>query len=259
MLQKLFRKISVLLLNNIPVNNLLILTGYDHLIKLLLKNWSKINFDKKLSLLENSGFSDLPVIQEVLNKSHQELQHTYRNLLHSQGKVLDVGCGPGLFLKDFEHSKELYGLDMNPEFIEIAKTNLPYVKFILGNYLKTTLNIKFKLIYANGMLMYIERSRLKYFFEKTRDNLEEGGIVFITYSHALMMKDVLYSDLSFIRYSPRLIEKIVSEYFSIIKHEHLYDGRKVGLYDKKHYYFPDGNNNRLDTVQNSYILIARKK
>jgi SAM-dependent methyltransferase len=258
--KKIFRRLYLMALNNIPVNNLLILFRKDYLIKLLIKDWEKIAYDENLSMLENSGYSHLPEIVEVLDNCHRELSRAYRELCGGRGKILDLGCGPGLFLKDFRSSvDQIYGLDMNAAFLEIAKTNVPEAKLIQGNYLEMNFHEKFAFIYANFMLMYIERSRLELFFKKLSEDLEAEGVIFISYVHALQFRDILYHDLSYIRYSPALIEKTAMKYFSIVRHEHLYDQRKIKFYDSKHYYFPDGNNNRLDTAQNSYVLIALKK
>jgi SAM-dependent methyltransferase len=237
-----------------------ILIGADHLAKGWIKNWNTLAFNAGISLLENTGITDAPEVKKTLENCHLALQKIYREELQSRGNILDIGCGPGLFLDDFRESKDgIWGIDMNPDFVSKARENLPMAHILEGNFLNKPIPEKFKLIFSSSVLMYIERSAIKLFFDKIYDLLETDGIVFIHYPHALQLKDILYHDLSYIRYSPAFLEKIIGKKFRIIKHEHMYDGHKVGRFDKVHYYYPNGKKDRLDTLQNTFMLIAKKK
>lgn len=259
-LNKIYRKAQRVLFNNIPVNRIRILLHKDHLAKIYIKNWQTLGYDSKATALENSGITQTPEILQTLQNCHDEIQKIYTENLHNKGRILDIGCGPGLFLNDFKDSTdELWGVDMNPDFIRKAKTLVPKAHLIEGDFLSAQIPGTFKLIYSSSVLMYIERSQIKAFFDKIYQLLDQDGFLCIHYPHALQWKDLLYHDLSYIRYSPAFLEKILGDTFSIIKHEHLYDQRKVKKYDHFHYYYPDGTNKRLDTLQNSYILIAQKK
>lgn len=257
---KIYNKILRSFFNNIITNQVFILLGKDSLAKKWIKNWQTLGYNSKLSVLSNTGISKHSEILEVLENCHKELKNIYSQTLHSKGRILDIGCGPGLFLEDFKESKdEIWGIDMNPEFVKIAQENLPKAHIIEGEFLSTPISGKFSLIFSSSVLMYIEKSNIINFFNKIYELLEEGGVVFIHYPHALQLKDLFYHDLSYIRYSPAFLEKILGEKFHIIKHEHMFDGRKVGRLDKVHYYYPDGKNSRLDTLQNTFMLIAKKE
>lgn len=259
-LKRLYFKIARNALNNSIVNLFMILTENDHLAKKWIKNWSEIGMNPTKSLLENTGITDNQEILKTLENCKKTIKQTYYTVLNKKGSILDIGCGPGLFLKEFDaKSNELWGIDMNPDFVAKAKELIPDGHFVLGNFLKSEINHTFSLIYSSSVLMYIEKSKIKTFFSKIHSHLETKGIMCIHYPHALQKKDLYYHDLSYIRYSPAHIEKLISEKFDILKHEHAYDSRKVTDYDRKHYYYPNGKNNRLDTLQNTYILIARKK
>ncbi|MDH5189963.1 MAG: class I SAM-dependent methyltransferase [Gammaproteobacteria bacterium] len=56
-------------------------------------------------------------------------------------RLLEIGCGNGFLLscisKEFNDRFELYGIDMTPELIEIAKQSNPDCQFTLGDILKT--------------------------------------------------------------------------------------------------------------------------
>jgi ubiquinone/menaquinone biosynthesis C-methylase UbiE len=49
-------------------------------------------------------------------------------------KLLDVGCGTGLFLKaGWEAGLQCYGLDISAEAVKIAQKNLPESKIVIGS------------------------------------------------------------------------------------------------------------------------------
>lgn len=260
--RKLANKIASVLLNNPTTNWILIVTGYDHLPKEALRknNYNKREYLDKLSPEENVGYSLIPEIQKLVDAAQVRLRTFAVEHLKDGQAILDIGCGTGLFLKRFnEDSFEIYGIDLNRAFLDKAKAILPKAHLFNANYLTGfSAPRKFDLICSFSVTMYIEPSRMKAFFDKIYDDLNPGGYVFIQYSHAMSFTDLLYPELTYIKYSPRRIDKIVSQKFITIKHEHFYDGHKVGWYDKERYYFPDGTNTRLDTLENSFILILQK-
>jgi len=257
LIKKIFNRSLNFILNNIVTNFILIIIRKDNLIKNRKNNWVKKEYNENVSLQENTGCS--ACIQELVNLSHDALKITTKNYLKNGDNILDIGCGPGLFLKDFSDDKKIFGIDLNKPFLEKAKQLIKNGVFINGNYLKIKLDEKMNLIYLFSVLMYIEPSNINKFFKKISNDLAENGILFIQYPHALQLKDIFFYDLSYVRYSPFLIEKIAKKYFTIIEHKHFFDDRKVNIYDSKYYYFPDGKNSRLDTLQNTYLLIAKKK
>lgn len=48
--------------------------------------------------------------------------------LRNAGKILDIGCSKGEFLKNFKGNWQLNGLEINPKTAKIAKKNVPNVK-----------------------------------------------------------------------------------------------------------------------------------
>jgi hypothetical protein len=107
--------------------------------------------------------------------------------------------------------------------------------------------------------MYFEPNKIDLFFKRSFDLLEEDGILYFQYQHAVRYLDQFYPDLTYIKYAPSVIHKNVSKYFDIELHEHAFDGRKFEDYDRNPYFFPDGTNTRTDTNLNNYLMIARKK
>ena len=69
-------------------------------------------------------------------------------------KVLDVGCGFGDlygFLRDLDINVDYTGIDINPEFIEIAKNTYPEARFIACDFDETLLKEEFDWSFAVGI------------------------------------------------------------------------------------------------------------
>ena len=254
-------KILYIIFNNPFTNWVLVLLNIDDLPKELLNHndWKKRTYNEEMSLLENAGYSEIPEIQKLVDTSKAKLIEFVKKNIDEQKAILDIGFGTGLFLKEIEQYRfYLYGIDMNRQFVTRSEGYLPKAHLFLGNYLQFKAPKKFKLIFSISMLMYLEPSRIKKFFNKLYDDLDPNGYVFIQYPHALSFKDLLYPDITYVRYSPKQLERFVRGKFNVIKSEHFYDGRKIGWFDNNHYYFPNSKI-RTDTVENTSILVLQKK
>ena len=259
MISKLINRSFMLVLNNIITNNILILFKKDFLIKKYLNNWEKKEYDSEKSPQENVGYSHIPEIQKYFEKSHGILKNKVKKYFNNSNTVLEIGCGTGLFLRNFPENFKKTGQDLNIDFLKIALNSDPKLNIIHGDFLNVEINEKFDVITCIGVLMYIPPSKINLFFDKINNLLNDNGKIYFQYSHALLLKDTLYSDLSYVRYRPKFIEKKIKNKFKVLEHKHFFDNRKITNYDKNRYYFPNGKNNRVDTIKNSYLLIAQKK
>lgn len=235
------------------INNLLIWLGIDAIVLSRLGMYHRIRLDEKLSPQEMAGFSKRKEVQEAIDKTHFDLQEIANRYLQKGDGILDIGCGPGTYLKDFEGKYQLTGIDINQQMIDVAGRNITGAELIHGDFMKFDFERKFKLIYSVSVLEFIPPSRLRAFFRKVHHLLEPDGILFLHYPHALKYTDTLYPDLYYIEYSPRKVEKELKNNFKIIKHQHGFDGRKVDLYDPKPY--EPGKR----TFKNGYLLVAMQK
>lgn len=235
------------------MNNVLIGIGLDTWITSRLGLYRRIRLNETLSPQEMAGFSDRKDVQEAIDKTHRDLLETAENLLPDGGCVLDIGCGAGAYLRDFDHRYTLYGIDLHEQMIRRAKKELPHAHFTEADFMKHDFDVRFRFIYSVSVLEFIPPGGLKAFFRKIHLILEDDGILFIHYPHALNYLDTWFPDLYYIEYSPSLIENSIRKNFDILKHEHGFDGRKVELFDTNPY--EPGTR----TFKNGYLLIARKK
>ena len=267
MLEKLLRKVFIKLLNNVIINQFLILIKRDDFIKTTFQKWASkkytsihsFKYDEKKSLAENVGYSNIPEILDSIEKQKKRLSQFAIINLKAGDQVLDVGCGLGLFMDVFEPNINISGIDLIDDFLQITKKRFPKSSLYCGDFLNYKFDKKYKLIYFFGVLMYFEPSKIEVIFKRVDELLEDDGIIYFQYQHAVRFLDLYFADLSYMKYPPRFIEKRAKKYFDIEVHEHAFDGRKFKDYDRKPYYFPDGTNTRTDTNLNNYLMIARKK
>ena len=248
------------LLNNRLFNNLLIGLRLDDKFAHYINVYNYQNHenpDKTKSLQEIAGYSETPEMNELLDYIHTELMNYSQHYLPNGGNVLDIGCGPGLFLKDFDERYNKRGIDIMPEMIELAKNIIPNGNFYIGNIINEKIDEKFDMIFSVGALMYISKSTMRRLKNKLDQLLNPGGILFISYPHAIARKDLSYPDLNYIQYSPNYVERLFSRGYEVLEHSRSVDKKKIGSYDEKP--FSNAQNPAYKTYKNSSIIVLRKK
>lgn len=93
--------------------------------------------------LENVRRSYDQVADEYAARIADELTHKpldrevlarFASLLHGQGPVYDLGCGPGHVTRYLhEHGASVSGLDLSPRMVELARQRNPGLEFQQGN------------------------------------------------------------------------------------------------------------------------------
>ena len=248
-------------LNNVVVNNAAILLGLESKIRVSHHPYQKWTNAGETSLQRLAGFADRPEINQTIAATHAHLARVASERIPAQGsakrRVLDFGCGPGLYLKDFSPDQwDATGIDMNDTICAVARQTCPSGEILHGNFLSLNLPVPYDLIYSVSVLEYIARTSLDDLFQKTSRSLNPGGVLFLNYPHAVSRWDLWYPDLSYIQYSPRLIQKVASRYLEIVEHRHAFDDRVIDKYDQSPY--PSLNPNTQKSFRNSTVLIARR-
>lgn len=242
-----------LLTNNIFINNILIATGLDAKKELAVGQWKAFKYDENKSIQQNAGFSHSHEVEESLSKVKSKLIEQLNAQVPVKGNVLDFGCGPGIYMKMLADNYTVFGVDISEGMLQSVHKLLPDNKFYLGNFLSISFEEKYHAIYSISVLEYIPVSKIDIFFKKCAAIMNDKGLLFIQYPHALNSMDLLYPDRNYINYSPEFITKIASRYFTIIENKHSYDGREECKYDKEPY--PTSSK----SFKNGYLLIATKK
>lgn len=107
--------------------------------------------------------------------------------LDSNVKVLDIGCGDGIYLNLFD-SDNLYGCDITQSN---RKNMPPKANFLHSDFLKLSPSHTFDIICFFGVLEFYEDKSI--FFEKARNLLNDKGVMilmspFISNDHSLYSK-----------------------------------------------------------------------
>ncbi len=249
--------IRKVLLNNVIVNNIALFFGFEKYLKNANNYWKNYNISPDKTHREVAGYSNVKEMDEVVLNLHEKLKNTKETYLKKGCNVLDIGCGPGLFLMDFGKDYNLTGIDLSSAMLTLAKKNVPEADFYEGDFLSKDFGKKFSLIYFIGVIQYFSTNDLEKLFDKIYNLLEEGGVMFISYPHAISAKDLSFPDLNYISYSPAFLNNKISSKFTLIENKHIIDNREVADFDKTPYKPSIPGVDKI--YKNSSILIAMKK
>ena len=129
-----------------------------------------------------------------------------KSLVSTKGvpkRILDFGCGTGRslqYLRTYFPEAFLYGCDVSPDSLNIAKKNSPHTVFFL-NDLSSALyaqNVKWDLVFLACVMHHIEPSDRKQWLKAIGDNIAPGGYLVI-FEHNLlnpMTKRIVQSPLN---------------------------------------------------------------
>jgi cyclopropane fatty-acyl-phospholipid synthase-like methyltransferase len=249
-------KLFFALTNNIIFNNLLIWFRLDAWMVSKFGLYKRIRINRNASVTEMAGFSQREDVVQTLEKVHATVDSIIQQHLKKGDRLLDIGCGAGAYLKAYEDDYEAVGIDIHEDMIAVGRVYAPKATFILNDIMDEKFTMKFKFIFSIGVLEFIPPSRLSGFLEKIYDMLEPGGIMYLNYPHSSSKKAMYFPDLYYVEYSPQHLEKkALRANYSILEHQHVFDGRKLPTYDPSPY---SAGVAGFRTFKNGYNLIAQK-
>lgn len=257
-LKYIIKRVLYFLTNNVVVNNVLIALDKDRYFSQRGNPYTTYVPAGSKSIQENAGYSNREEINQVLAKSKKDLLLTAQTQLNPQAKILDIGCGPGMYLSLFKDtSYELHATDINAGMLALAKKEVPRATFYEGDINDLVIRETFDMVYCIGVLIYIPPSRLQPFLAKIVSLLKDEGILYLNFPHAISIWDSWYKDITYVQYSPSQLRKLLSPYFEILADHHAFDDRRIEGYDKAPYKSLNPDTHR--TYKNSYLLVAKKK
>ncbi len=94
-------------------------------------------------------------------------------------KVIDIGCATGdfvYFLRKLYPDINLTGMDIDPELLERAKSEVDGVEFVQGDITKTAVNKKYDVVFQNGVHSIFDDLT---WLERLLDLLEDNGRLYV--------------------------------------------------------------------------------
>tara|TARA_B100000963_G_scaffold359267_1_gene386056 strand:+ start:556 stop:1434 length:879 start_codon:yes stop_codon:yes gene_type:complete len=119
-------------------------------------------------------------IKLVQRKKMYEIDFKYLSLYMKKGKLLDIGCSNGGFLKILQKKYNSFGIDIDAEAIKIAKKT----KYLSKKFFNISLNEvknklgKFDIAILRGVIEHVENPRE--YFKQISKILNKNGIIFIS-------------------------------------------------------------------------------
>lgn len=114
-----------------------------------------------------------------------------RFLPRVQGRVLDVGCGPGRDLKRFQEAGlEVVGIDSCAKFVKMAQEYAPGAVVIEGDFRQLEAESQFDGIWACASLLHVLPEELPEVLERLFRAVKPGGILYVSFRHGTQAREV---------------------------------------------------------------------
>ncbi len=123
-------------------------------------------------------FENTKELEEV--EYHQ--RHVFLSQLPEEGRILDLGCGPGRDARIFsEEGYQVVGVDLSPKMIKMARAVAPKAKFKVMDFLHLDFEEKsFDAVWFNAGLLCVEKKHAKKILISIHKILKDGGILFVS-------------------------------------------------------------------------------
>ena len=132
----------------------------------------------KVALLYQDKFMDLDLYNETYD-------FVCNSIIKKKAKILDIGCGPGNITKYLLAKRpdfDIYGIDIAPNMIELAKRNNPTANFSIMDCRKiSTLTTKFDGIICGFCLPYLSQTECAKLVADCNNLLNENGLIYVSF------------------------------------------------------------------------------
>ena len=132
----------------------------------------------KLASLYQDRFMDL----DLYNDTYNFICHS---ITRGHAKVLEIGCGPGNITKYLLSKRpdfDIYGIDIAPNMIELAKKNNPSARFaVMDSRQIDKLNEKYDGIVCGFCLPYLSQTDCQKLITDCYHLLNENGLIYLSF------------------------------------------------------------------------------
>ena len=132
----------------------------------------------KVALLYQDKFMDLDLYNETYD-------FICNNIVKDKAKILEIGCGPGNITKYLLSKRpdfEIFGIDIAPNMIELAKRNNPTASFaILDSRKINEIESRFDGIICGFCLPYLSQTDNQKLIADSYKLLNENGLLYLSF------------------------------------------------------------------------------
>ena len=133
---------------------------------------------KKLATRYEERFMDLDLYNDTYD-------HICNSIKKPNGRILEIGCGPGNITKYLLSKRpdfDIFGIDIAPNMIELAKKNNPSARFAVMDCRQIDqISEKYDGIVAGFCLPYLSQADSRKFIADCYSLLNEGGLIYISF------------------------------------------------------------------------------
>lgn len=121
--------------------------------------------------------------------------------IHRSSKVIEIGCGTGLFTEMFAQSgAAIIAVDLSPDLLTIARTrHLPRVQFLEGTFEDCEVDGPFDAVIGSSVLHHLDQERT---WPKVFALLKPGGRM--SFAEPNMLNPQIYCERHFRRFFPQV-------------------------------------------------------
>ncbi len=129
-----------------------------------------------------SRYQDKFMAMDLYNSSYDVICNSIKT---NNAKILDIGCGPGNITKYLLSKRQdfrIYGIDIAPNMIALAKENNPTAKFDVMDSRKINgIREKFDGVVCGFCIPYMSRADCKKLFKDVHSLLTENGLFYLSF------------------------------------------------------------------------------
>ncbi|MBN1578874.1 MAG: class I SAM-dependent methyltransferase [Chitinispirillaceae bacterium] len=148
----------------------------------------------------------------------RELMRTYIPLFAQCKKVLDIGCGPGLFLellREQNSSRTLLGIDGDPSMVARVREKGFDARCVSVQEIASAVTGGFDGIYAGHIIEHLNGNEALDFLRTCCSLLNPGGVFLLktpNWNIPYVRHEGFWLDITHVRpYPPRLLEKMLGD------------------------------------------------
>lgn len=132
----------------------------------------------KVASLYQDKFMDL----DLYNDSYDFI---CKSIIKDKAKILEIGCGPGNITKYLLSKRpnfDIYGIDIAPNMIELAKKNNPTARFSIMDSRKINeINEKFDGVVSGFCLPYLSSTDIEKLIKDSYNLLNKEGLLYLSF------------------------------------------------------------------------------